>query len=249
MTKLSSLQEELNQRILQTQSNDYYNNPNREWLKPVSGATKSFLMMHAICEENLQGYHFDCRSVPGFEYLAKKNITVSDFRGLIHENDRAFFDRCRERGHRFASGKSLDVLTNYSLVFECRMQNSSKVFKRILFKFKLVELPSKSGYALMLQLFPLLYLEKELQHHICHIINDITCEIAEKSRGNGITDTEQLVLKKLIYSNNVKAIAEELEKSENTVDTHRKRIYSKFGVGLHSHAVLYSLLVGLIKLD
>lgn len=248
MAKLLSLQEELNQRILQTRSNDDYNNPDREWLRPVSGALKSFLIMHAICEENLQCYHFESRSVKGFEYLAKKNITVGDFRELIYESDRAFFDRCRERGLRFASGKSLDVLTNYSLVFECRMQNSSKVFKRILFKFKLVELPYKSGYALLLQLFPLLYMEKKMQHHICYIINDITCEIAEKSRGIGITDTEQLVLKMLIYTNNVKAIAEELEKSENTVDTHRKRIYSKFGVGLHSHAVLYALLVGLIKL-
>ncbi|WP_320052942.1 helix-turn-helix transcriptional regulator [uncultured Acetobacteroides sp.] len=248
MAKLRSLQEELNQRILQTRSNDDYNNPNREWLRPVSSATKSFFMMHAICEENLQCYHFDCRSIEGFEYLAKKNITVSDFRELIHHDDRAFFDRCREKGHRFASGKSLDVLSGYSLVFECRMQNSRKEFKRILFKYQLVELPSNGGYALLLQLFPLLYMEKEMQHRIYYVINNITCEIAEKSRGVGITYAEQQVLKRLIYSNSVKAIAEALDKSENTVDTHRKRIYSKFGVGLHSHAVLYALHVGLIKL-
>ena len=201
----------------------------------------------ALCNAGRNDYHFLHTNCPEFSHLFSGTVTVETFAKAIWPADIDHFVSAWCKAFRFIGALSTEELIDYALVFECRLRNINGVYKRVMFKYLLVEDHSEGDHGqVLLMLKPVDGCSsRELSKGI-YIINLQTGKFLKRATGYALSDRELEIASLSMRGYNKAAIAEELFISHDTVDNHRRNINQKLSVREISFAVMYLHDMGVI---
>lgn len=106
----------------------------------------------ALYQPATDSYTFLYIRNPDFRYFHPEEVRFYDFMRHMHSDDYLHYFTACKLAHQFIKKTKTEELKHYSLVFECRMQDQNKTYRRILFRYKLMLLPENQQGVLLLLL-------------------------------------------------------------------------------------------------
>lgn len=218
--------------------------PKVQYLKQMARASHQTM---ALCNAGRNDYHFLNLCNNDFKYLLKERVTVEEFFNSIYIKDLKHFLKAWETTFGFINELDTDEILNYSLVFECRIQNSEKKYCRVIFKYALVveDEGERRGQ-------PILFLKavngckNEEPAKGIYILDMANQKFAFTTKGHSISKREMDIIKLGQQGFTCKDIAEKLGVKTATVNNHRCNVLRKLSVRNNSFAVMYLHFMGVM---
>jgi Response regulator containing a CheY-like receiver domain and an HTH DNA-binding domain len=201
----------------------------------------------ALCNAGRNDYHFLHTSCPEFSHLFCGTVTVEEFVKAILPGDIEHFVTAWCKAFRFVGALSTEELFDYALVFECRLLNIHGEYKRVMFKYLLMEDHSEGDHGqVLLMLKPVDGSSSSELSKGIYIINLHTGTFVKHATDCGFSDRELQIASLSKSGYNRAAIADKLFIAHDTVDNHRRNINQKLSVREISFAVMYLHDMGVI---
>lgn len=215
-----------------------------EYLRQMARASHQTV---ALCNTGLNNYHFLYLCCEEFQHLFTGEVTVERFFTEVNFDDFKHFMHAWEIAFNFMEGKETDDLTDFSLIFECRMQDCNGIYHRMMFRYLMVEEYDQSRYGqVLLFLKPITGSKDGILSRGIYIINIKNKEFVYAEKDYMISRRELDIIKYSQKGLTSGEIADTLGIKPNTVNNNRRNVLRKLSVRDNSFAAMYLHNMGVI---
>lgn len=203
--------------------------------------------MLAIVDISKDTFIFEYEPYSYYAILKGRTIPLSSLTEYIHRNDLRFFAELHDYIHSSISHSSAEELHSKALAFEVRLRDGNGVYRRSIFRFRILNEQQSPISRLALLIYPFPGINESMCNHSTYLIDTDTKSYQLLfDRHEAISATESKVLRLMRQQLNSKEIAATLFISPNTVRKHKNNIYGKLGVTSEAQALFYAHYLGIL---
>lgn len=203
--------------------------------------------MLAIVDVNRDTLIFEYEPYRSYAILKDKTLPLSSLIEYIHRSDLRFFREINEYIHWNISHSNTEELHSKALAFEVRLRDGNGVYRRSIFRFRILNEQQSPISRLALLIYPFPGINESMCNHSTYLIDTDTKSYQLLfDRHEAISATESKVLRLMRQQLNSREIAEAMFISPNTVRKHKNNIYGKLGVTSEAQALFYAHYLGIL---